>query len=555
MVGMALNTAVVKKYISLGFLLWSGVMLFSPELGAQAKKAPLPKAAEVNSSTSPWPFDHRQILLVKDEKQNFPDDAAVAQLMDIFVKRGRVRWVTMKAGTAQILPVDVPQDFAWQSTNAVRELGLKYKVDGIVLLVQKGVQLDLRWYATLDGQPLFFETLSLPAAGSPVEEALRKKRLQDWTHEIWDRIPGLGYVVNRDLGTLKIEGVAQNNVKVGTSLEIRRLVDMERHPLLKTLNGMKTQLTGRATLADVADPLSTAKIDYESQVDPIQPGDRYLVVLGKKVDPAPGEAVATAKPEPNIDEQGREKLSLFGEESTEEKKISEPNSGGLVDAWAGIALGTARYQENTNNNVYKSTGFAPSVEMGARLYVTSEWILEGDFAMSFINYRNTPDAYGSSISSTTNKVGMGAAYRFVFMDEGPQKGEMIMGLGYQRFGMSMSQVRAAISPSSKNYSGFNVNFAVQIPVIDNYAAFLKANRMFGTNLTESPASSGADSSDTYWDVMMGAKYRLNPSADIFGGYRMVTASSDFTRQGSRATMADSSLYRANLFFANYLYRF
>lgn len=564
-----MNTSAGKKTLFIiHCLAWglAGTLEAAPPAKKVPKAASAPKAVlPEKAAPGAWPFDHRQILLVRDEKLPFPDDLTAAQFLDVFVKRGRVRWITLKGGEGQFLPIEVPRDFPWQSTNAVRQLGLKHQADGVVLLVQKGVQLDLRWYATLDGQPLFFETLSLPLASSPAEEVERKKRLQAWLNEIWDRIPGIGYVVSRDMGSLKIEGASQNQMKAGTELEIQRLVELQRHPLLKTLIGIRTQLTGKARLSQVADPLSTAKIEYESQADPIQAGDRYLLAGKNSAALVASGALSNTSeeskkaPEPVIDEQGREKIALFGDGKSEaapaENKPPEENAGGIVDASAALGIGTATYQEEAGT-VYKSKAIAPTIDVDARLYITRDWLLQGDFSMGFLNFKRTPAAYNSSISSTTNRVHLGAAYRYIFLDEGPQKGEFVVGIGYQRFSLAMSQVaNAIVAPSSKNYSGFNLGFKVQIPVVENYAGLFEASRMFSTTLGESPASSGSEATNLVWMLGVGVKHRLNKEADISVGYRLLTASTNFNGQGSRVRSAANSLFRMNTFFVGYLHRF
>jgi len=514
----------------------------------------------------PWPFDQRQILLVRDEKLPFPDEPTTAQFMDIFVKKGRVRWVTQKAGAGQVVPIEIPNDFQWQSSSAIRQLGLKYKTDGIVFLAQRGVQLDLRWYATIDGEPLFFETVNLPSASNPVEQEIRKKRLNDWLSEIWSRIPGQGYVVKRDMTTVSLEGASQVGLKVGNQIEIRRLLEVQRHPLLKTLIGIQSHVTGTAKVTSIAEPFTTAKIEYESKTDPIQEGDRYQlqVTPGPGIEVAGTEAVKAAKPDV-IDAEGRTKLSIFGDDQDEEESEDAPrvenSSGdepqfGVIDASGGLTVGASSYSETVSGTVYEMKGFSPGVYVNARAYITRSWLLLGDLSGNFFTFKDLSSAYNAtSIKSGSNSVGFAGAYRFIFLEEAPMRGELILGVGYRRFALAMSQIVSAFAPSAKTYSGFEFSFGIQIPLLTEYALQFRAARMFGTSLGEKPGTSGSDSSNQYWDFLVGLKYRLDPASEITGGYRLNSASSTFEGAGSRTRSATATAFKQSLFFADYTRKF
>lgn len=518
-------------------------------------------AGAVDNNARPWPFDQRNILLSKGEKDNFPDELTMAQLMDIFVKKGRVRWVSQKAGPGQIVPVEVPRDFQWQSASAVRQLGLRYKVDGILQLSQRGVQIDMNWYSTLDGLPLFFESVSLPVANSAADKEARKKRLQDWLAEIWSRIPGQGYVVKRDFSTLSLEGGAQGEIKAGQKLEIRRLVQIERHPLLKTLVKIKSSVTGVATLSSIGDPMSVAKIEYESKTDPIQEGDRYIVVTAKSettgVPSALLEKNATDAPKEVVEADGRVALPFFGSEPEKKDESTTATSGILsshvADVAAEVNISSLSFEEAISEQNLSMSAKSPGFALRGRVYVTNEWLALADFGMSFHSFGSLSGAYGAgSISSTMTNFGISGAYRFVFLEDPSFPGELTVGLGYRKWSLTMSQISSDFAPTSKSYSGFDLAFGVQVPVVEQWALSLKASRLIAAALGEDPKTSGSVvSNNLMWQFGLGAKYRLSSVADIGGVYRILAASSNFEGSGTRTTPATSSQLRANTFALEY----
>src|SRR5687767_8630914 len=87
-----------------------------------------------------WSFDQRQILLVQNEGTEFLDELTTAQILDAFKRKGRFRFITQKNAASEIAPLKVPEGFIWSSSPSVRQLGLKYKSDGILLLKKKGVK-------------------------------------------------------------------------------------------------------------------------------------------------------------------------------------------------------------------------------------------------------------------------------------------------------------------------------------------------------------------------------------------------------------------------------
>ena len=500
-----------------------------------------------------WPFDQRQVALVVRDGTAFPDELAVAQLMDVFVKKGRVRWVTQKSGPAQVVPFQVPRDFPWHSSPAVRQLGLKFKVDGLVVLAMRGVQLELQWYGTSEGLPLFFETLSLPEAGPrPGEAEQRKQRLVDWLNGIWAKIPGDGYVVKRDLTTISLEGVSQSNLKVGDKVDLYRIQKFDRHPLLKTLVSFTTSASGRAQIESIGTPFAIAKVEYESQVDSIQNGDRYTLA---KVEAKPEKAEAPKDGEaaPENSAAARTFLPFLGVAEDSELAFYR-----IVDLRGDVFYGSLKHSEIVNGvaDAYKLSSKSPGFRVSMQGYVTPQIILLSDLSFGFATFSNVDDAYGvTSLASGFTNFRLGGGYRNIFIRSASFPGEFIVSGAYRRFDFSMAASASDIAPIQKTYSGYELGVSLQIPILDKYAALFKGARMLGAALTEAPVTSGETSANAVWQFELGAKWKQSMTSEFVGSIVIESLASTMTGSGTRTTDGLSSTVSATLFALGYVAKF
>lgn len=537
-----------------------------------------------------WPFDQRQIVLVKKENVEFPDAKTVAQIMDVFSRRGRVRWVTLRGdGKGRVEPVEVPGDFEWHSFAAIRKMGLRFKADGLVVLSQRGIQLDLQWFSTKDGQPLFFEKVSLPAASNAEQEAERRKRIQDWLLDIWSKIPGEGYIVSRDMVSLKFEGAEQLGVKIGDQLELLRLGTPDRHPLLKTLVGMESSVTGKAEVTEIGKPFSTAKIVYESKVDPIQPGDRFIRVekstsknsigdqSNKNTVPATAEEPSQVAPK---DSEGRTFLPLFkGGENIPSSGVEAPQSdlekkseiSGAPPEWnffdldVGIHYKRLTHTENTATadtngaSSFTMKAWAPGFDVAARVLLTRQILLGGILNYSLFSYRSLEDIYGvSSISAGFYSFSFLGGYRMFFLEESWQMypGEILLQLAYKNSHFSMGNLAASdVAPSAKNYSGFEIGFRLQLPVAVDVGFQMGGGLVLAPTLTEQVRTGGQNTSSQFYRFDARVLYKIEKTADLFAGLDIESANTSFTGAGTRTIASSSTSIGATSYRLGYAKRF
>ncbi len=532
-----------------------------------------------------WPFDQRQILLTSQEGQAFPDQLVTAQFLDAFVKRGRVRWTTRKGNSTEFLPVDVPRDFPWFSPLSVRQLGLRYKVDGIVVLVMRGVLLEMRWYSTSDGSPVFVEKVSLPGAVDQQELEARKNRLVSWVNDIWERIPGQGYTVSREFSSAKIEGAKLQGLKKGDRIEFVRLTKMTRHPLLKTVVSIEASRTGLGTISTVDDPLSTVSIDYESEVDPIQEGDRYrvlnkserIIIPTPTVTPSaavPGKPVedkaATDPSAAPTDPVGRVFVPL--KQSTDElpevesaypKKKSDTHFKekppyGIADITGRVMFGKLTHTETFSGSTISISNWRPQFEGDARFYISTDFLILSKFGFGMGSFATNSSDYGvSSIGGNHNYFSFAAAYRLPLdiSQESLVPAEFVLKLGYIRYSLNMDAVASPQAPSGKTVSGPELGFALQIPVVDVYSAWLEASRTLGASLTEESLTSGALSSPSHWQFIAAGKYKMNGITEVSAGMDIRSSSITFSGSGSRGSPSTAASIGSTMFFAGYMQRF
>lgn len=484
-----------------------------------------------------WPFDQRQVLLAQMEGTEFPSSISTAQILDVFVERGRVRWITEKTGAGQLTPILIPKDFPWSQSDAVRSLGLKYKADGIVVLAEKDSKIDLRWYAVSDGQPLYFESLYLPASsGTPSQDAERRKRLRAWLGDMWNRIPGQGYVVKRDIENLQLEGVASEGLVKGDEIILLRLKEIKRHPVLKTLVGFEYSQTGTGRVIEIAKPFSLAQVIYESELDPIQTGDRYL----KKTSELKAPLSSTTNSATGASGLPESKPTA---PSAEESDSLNPFAGmRILDVTPRVGLGTLRYEEKTASELYSLNAFSLSYGFRVDLWVTRSWFagLQMDFGTG--KFGSLPSDYGtSSLGSGWSNTRMETGYRMsVGHYTGAEDTQITFRGGYSRFAMKADALSVAVAPSKKTYSGLEFGVGVDIPVYQRWVAQVGFTRMLGAFLKEETLTSGASANNSAWGFSAVLRTRIHETAEYGLGYDVIQGSSTFEGSGTRTTPALSA---------------
>ena len=507
------------------------------------------RATNAAEARAPWPVDQRQVVLVSVEGQGFPDELTAAQILDGFVQKGRVRWVTRQAGKGQLVPFDVPKDFPWQTSTAVRALGLKYKADGVVVLINRGVQVDLRWYATADGLPLFFETVNLPAATNPKDEEARKQRIYAWVSDLWAKIPGDGYVVKRDFSSATIEGANQSGLKKGDRVELVRLKQIQRHPVLKTLVQFETTLTGLATVSSIDGTTATLKMDYESQLDPIQEGDRYR----KSAVKAPNKA-------PEIPSSGAK-----SEKSTQASTdvVSAPEEVAprllyrLLDLSVRPLWNKITYQEVTGAKTYDMDSSGLGVDVRAKVYLTPEWVAGLDVTDGILTFSKPPADYATaSIGSGLSGYRVFGGYRILFDQSGTFPGEVLLMGAYRSWSIRMDASSSALAPQSKTFSGLEFVGQVQIPVAADVGLSVTLARMLSANLVEKDLTSGNSvSASAVWNFDLEGRYRVMTNGYASGTLMFGSASANFLGTGTRATPATSITVGMSGYALGYTYKY
>lgn len=498
--------------------------------------AALPLRAEV------WPFDQRQVLLVQIEGTEFPDALTTAQVLDVFVERGRVRWITQRGGPGSLAPVFVPADFPWNRVASVKALGLRYKADGIVVLTSKKAQVDLRWYGINDGQPLYFESLYLPSSSGTADQDMeRKRRLRAWLTEMWDRIPGQGYVVKRDITSLEIEGAANENLKVGDEVSLHRLKDSKRHPVLKTLVSFDSTQTGTATITSIGKPFSKAQVSYESDLDPIREGDRYLL-KPKTETPVLAETPKLDLPNP---ETPLMDFDIF-------------QGARIFELTPSVGFGYLSYEERISaDEVFKLRSMSLSYGLRATMNLTSAWYAGFQFDQGGGKFGTLPDEYAAeSLKSGWGYTHFVSGYRMSLSDQtGPDNTELNFFGGYSRLNFKAEDLTSAVAPSAKTYSGLDFGASVAIPLQPNWIADVGFSRVLGAFLKEAALTSASSSTDSSWTFWMKLKILAGDRAEFGGGYESFQAASTFEGEGTRATPATSTKFGAQRSVVYYKYNF
>ncbi|MBP7844617.1 MAG: hypothetical protein KA116_07360 [Proteobacteria bacterium] len=516
-------------------------------------------SAFTTQSKEPWPFDQRNILLVRVSGDDYPDDASLAQIMDVFVERGRIRWVTQKGDPAQIVPLQVPVDFPWHSAPSVRAMGLKYKADGILYFVQEGIGTELRWYSTLDGLPMVIESVKIPAAGSDAKwQEQRRARLKEWAHQIWDHIPGNGYVVQRRGNEALVEGLDPARIKVGQRIDFIRIDKVNRHPILKTLSQIESSATAYGEVTSIQKNQSQVKIQFESEIDPLQEGDRYSYQVSAKVTPPASvpEAVEKEVPE-NIQKTDVQ------EASTEIQEVPSGllffnNTKKIFDLYAGFSFGQMTHDETitSTSRSMKSSSFSPGFDLGSTFYITRSWISGLDYSQTVAKFTDVHPGYGrTKVNSGLSTYKIFGGYRFLIEEGATSSAELRVTAGYRSWALAMEDIGGSIAPSAKSYEGLELGVLVGFPIYKGVGASFSGGKMLGASLSEKPRTSGDTPDASFWHFGGGLSYDIKGKGEARIGYRIETGETNFDGQGQRGTKASTTLAKRSYFTCSYINAF
>ena len=151
-----------------------------------------------------------------------------------------------------------------------------------------------------------------------------------------------------------------------------------------------------------------------------------------------------------------------------------------------------------------------------------------------------------------------SGYRFFFLNEPENffKGEVLLQAAFKKLHLSMGTLAASsVGPSAKDYSGFELGFRLQVPVMPLVGLQMGGGLMLAPTLSESEETGGASSSSQVYRFDARGVFKLDKTSDFFAGLEIESAQTNFTGTGTRTIGSSSVVFSTTSYLLGYSQRF
>ena len=338
------------------------------------------------------------------------------------------------------------------------------------------------------------------------------------------RIPFYGTITGKEAQTVVLDIGMSQGIRKGDILQISRVDNPKRHPLLKKIVDIQLYPVGNVVVDTVEENLSFGKINIEI------PGEKILKYYKITSIEANNQADLNYK--------------IKDPKTIQEDEISLESKPKLGFVDMGLMLGSfsSSTSINSGTTVYSGSAFAPGFKLSGELWLTKNWFLDGFFSYQFLTYSQTNQSVpnttttNNSYSSTLRNIGFNGGYKY--LPSNLISGAQIYAkLGYTSFNWGI-QDSANDLLSSKTYSGFNLGIGGQIPLggTDLWGAQIKINVLLFPSLSQGGYVLGSSPSSSGVNFYLGGYRNINPFFAAKFGMYFETYSANFENTvGTQAT--------------------
>ena len=345
-------------------------------------------------------------------------------------------------------------------------------LSAVITKSSSGITINLVLYVK-DGSPL----VSVSYQDEKTFELSKVNEIiTDLYAQLKQKIPFSGLIVSRTGNKVTINLGQKNGIKENDKLSVAQILAIKRHPKLKFMTGVEKEVIGQIVVNKADSNLSFAQITFEKEVGVIEKGSKLLPV--NFVD---------------YDENSKMLKPVLENEKDAQEWIPTPTPQyGKIS----VALGATDFKVGAMNkagtNNYSSTkAFAPTIKMGAELWITSEWFTSLEMQLSNFNANNgLSGSTPVNLAFTHGQYDVLIGYRYAVTGNfwGPQ---LSIGGGYL---MSNTQVTdtSPTAYTSNLIKGWQLHLGRYFPISENNkTAFgAKAKFVLFETFNETPVDSG-----------------------------------------------------------------
>lgn len=396
-------------------------------------------------------------------------------------------------------------------------------LSAVVTKSSSGFSLNLILYVK-DGNPL----ISVSHQDEKTFETSKVNEIvADLYAKVKQRLPYYGMIMSRKGNLVTINLGQKNGIKENDKLSVAQVLAIKRHPKLKFMTNIEKEIIGQIVVTKVDTDLSFAQITFEKETGVIEKGSKLLPLNFIEYRDNPSNN--TQQP------------ILETEKDAQEWVPAAPPQFGKVS----LALGISDYKissvDQAGGSSYGATqNLAPTLKLGAELWITSEWYASLDFMRSiFSANHNLSGSSPTSLSFVYDQYDLIFGYRYAISGNfwGPQ---LLLGAGFLSTSTQVTDTAPTVFTSNQN-SGFQIQVGGYFPITESNKTGIggKAKIILLQKYSESPVNSGEASSklnhfSIYATHQLTTNIQLKPEID-FG-----ISSASFSGSASRTNPARST---------------
>ncbi len=409
-----------------------------------------------------------------------------------------------------------------------------------------GIDINISLVLAATGELFTTEHDSVGPSASGRETGTKVKQL---LKAALKRIPFYGSITGRDGKELTFDIGGAHGLRKHDVIQISRIDNIKRHPLLKSIVDVQLVPVGSAVVDTVEETISFGHIKSEITGESIQKLHKVTAIEARLQDP-----VAAPTGEDSREQQGRETrpLSDAPPRGDADGQGDDRPHIGYVSLGVQIASFSSSSSQGGGTPV-SGGGFNPGARLGTEIWLTKRWFADMTLGASAVSYSQGLDGTTSatpapSFSTSTRVFGIDFGYKY--LPDGNLYGPHISAkLGYSSFSWS-TPVSAPDLLSSKSYSGINLGVGGVLPLATyDWGLLMNVNVMLFPSLTEDTVKVvGTDGSASGTTFFLGGYHYFNPKVAVRSGINVEIFSANDSTAGSSTSQKTFGLLTSVLYY-------
>jgi hypothetical protein len=320
------------------------------------------------------------------------------------------------------------------------------------------------------------------------------------------RIPFYGTITGRDNSQLTFDIGMAHGLKMGDVVQISRVDNVKRHPLLKSIVDVQMVPAGNAVIDNVEETIAFGHVNTEIAGEQLK--RLYKVTAIEARAPEPPKGFPSAVPGGTIEEKA--------DSEGERPELGYISLGPFI---GGFASSTSQNGGSTN---FTGSAFSPGFKVSSEIWLTKRWFVDIGFGYTGMSYSQQnalvptlPSLPG--VSSSTREFSINTGYKYL-PDNSVYGPQAYVKLGYYSFTFD-TEVQPPQAMSPKAYSGCNLGLGGMLPVTNSYdwGVRLDLNILLFPSLSETSFLTGPDPSATVAGLYLGGYHHFSPQIAVRAG--------------------------------------